>query len=139
MQSNFKVAIAGAGVAGLTAAVALHRLGIEVAVYEKHQGSQQHTTGFTLWSYSADRLAEFGLSPDRLDEVGCAVEMTEVRNQRGRVILPMPVGEVSRKLGADSYEIAPQISATAEVANMLAWPEGHRGRGVQAVTKEKPT
>ena len=151
MESNFKVAIAGAGVAGLTAAVALHRLGIEVAVYEKHQGSQQHTTGFTLWSYSADRLAEFGLSPDRLDEVGCAVEMTEVRNQRGRVILPMPVGEVSRKLGADSYEIRRpdllqalegelpsgsvrrgQAVRTADVEGKKAWMELEGGDRVEA-------
>ena len=105
MREVQEVAIAGAGVGGLSAAVALHRAGVEVKVYEKYRGMQQHTTGFTLWSYSADRLAEFGFGPAHLDEVGCAVETTEVRNQAGRLILPMHVGEVSRKLGAESYEI----------------------------------
>jgi len=110
-----KAAIAGAGVGGLTAAVALQRLGFEVAVYEKHRGMQDHTTGFTLWSYAIARLASFGIGQSEMDRVGSSVEITEIRNQKGRLISKMPVGEVSRKLGSESYDIRrPQLLEALE-------------------------
>ena len=105
MASIDKAVIAGAGVGGLTAALALHRLGVSVEVYEKYPGKQHHTTGFTLWSYAVARLATLGIGTDDMDRVGSAVEITEIRNQAGRLISKMPVGEVSRKLGAESYEV----------------------------------
>lgn len=100
-----RVVIAGAGVGGLSAALALHRLGVSVEIYEKYPGTQHHTTGFTLWSYAVARLAALGVGPEDMDRVGSAVEITEIRNQAGRLISKMPVGEVSRKLGAESYEV----------------------------------
>lgn len=105
MADNKNAVIAGAGVGGLTAALALHRRGIPVSVYEKHVGLQHHTTGFTLWSYAIARLAELGIGAPELEGVGNPVEVMEIRNQKGRLISKMPVGEVSRKLGFDSYEI----------------------------------
>ena len=92
---------------GLTLALALHRAGINCSVYEKHplteDGSfQKRASGFTLWSYSVARLIDLGVN---LQQAGSVVEQTEIRNQTGELIAMMPVGEVSRKLGAPSYEM----------------------------------
>jgi FAD-dependent urate hydroxylase len=136
MTSIHRVAIAGAGVGGLTLALGLHRAGIPVSVFEKYPGAQKHATGFTLWSYSAQRLADFGFSAEKMDSVGSWVETTEIRNQAGRVISRMPVGEVSRALGAESYEVRrPQMLAAIEAE----LPVGTVRRGVactHAVTED---
>ena len=125
-----KAVIAGAGVGGLTAAVALHRRGIPVSVYEKHVGLQHHMTGFTLWSYSIARLAELGIGSSELEVVGTPIEVTEIRNQEGRLISKMPVGEVSRKLGAESYDIRrPRLLEVLEAQ----LPAGTVRRGTECV------
>ena len=89
MADNKNAVIAGAGVGGLTAALALHRRGIPVSVYEKHGGLQHHTTGFTLWSYAIARLAELGIGAPELEGVGNPVEVMEIRNhfRKLRIIL----------------------------------------------------
>ncbi|MDG2304741.1 MAG: FAD-dependent monooxygenase [Candidatus Binatia bacterium] len=126
-----KVIIAGAGVGGLSAAVALHRRGIEVEVYEKHLGPQKHTTGFTLWSYAIARLDELGIGADAMKSIGSPVETTEIRNQKGRLISKMPVGEVSRKLGHASYEIRrPRLLEALEAC----LPAGTVRRGVECLS-----
>lgn len=107
MDKLGRVAIVGGGVGGLTLALALHRKGIECKVYESHplqdDGSfQKRPSGFTLWSYAIARLRDLGVDYER---AGNAVETTEIRNQAGELIAQMPVGEVSRKLGAPSCEI----------------------------------
>jgi 2-polyprenyl-6-methoxyphenol hydroxylase-like FAD-dependent oxidoreductase len=125
-----KVVIAGAGVGGLTAAVALHRRGIDVEVYEKHEAAAKHTTGFTLWSYAIARLAALGVGPKEMEGIGSTVEVTEIRNQKGRLISEMPVGEVSRKLGHESYEIRrPRLLEALEAC----LPAGTVRRGAECV------
>jgi len=100
-----RVIVVGGGVGGLTTALALQRAGIAVEVHERHDDFQHHATGFTLWSYAVARLGELSLGPAALDAVGGRVAFTEIRNQEGRLIERMPVGEVSAKLGAPTYEI----------------------------------
>ena len=107
MQDLGRVVIVGGGIGGLTLALALHRKGIASRVYEQHalqaDGSfQRRATGFTLWSYAVTRLIDLGVDVQR---AGNPIETTEIRNQEGKLIARMPVGEVSRKLGAPSYEI----------------------------------
>jgi len=125
-----KALIVGAGIGGLTAAVGLHRRDVPVEVYEKYPSAQKHTTGFTLWSYALGRLAELGLGPDEMNHVGSPVEITEIRNQEGRGISRMPVGEVSRKLGHESFEIRrPRLLQVLE----SCLPAGTVRRGMECV------
>jgi 2-polyprenyl-6-methoxyphenol hydroxylase-like FAD-dependent oxidoreductase len=100
-----RVIVVGGGVGGLTTALALQRAGITVEVHERHDDFQHHATGFTLWSYAVGRLEKLGIGPEALDAVGGRVAFTEIRNQEGRLIERMPVGEVAAKLGAPTYEI----------------------------------
>jgi FAD-dependent urate hydroxylase len=105
MADISKVAIAGAGVGGLTSALALKRAGVEVEVHEKYDHVQGRATGFTIWSYAIKHLIELGIEREHLDRIGGEVETTEIRGRKGQVIERMPVGEASRKLGAPTYDM----------------------------------
>jgi FAD-dependent urate hydroxylase len=100
-----KVVIAGGGVGGLALALALARAGVEVEVHERYDHLQTRATGFTIWSYAVRHLLDFGVDPGTLARLGSPIEVTEIRSRRGRLIEAMPVGEVSRELGAPTYDI----------------------------------
>jgi FAD-dependent urate hydroxylase len=103
MSELNKVVIVGGGVGGLTTALALHGAGVEVEVHEKYAHPAGRATGFTLWSYAIKHLQDLGL--DDPTRIGSPIEFTEIHNQRGDLIEEMPVGEVSRKLGAPSCDV----------------------------------
>jgi FAD-dependent urate hydroxylase len=98
-----RVVVVGAGVGGLTSALALSRAGVDVEVHEKFGHIQERATGFTLWSYAIRELLDLGL-PDP-ERIGQPIEFTEIHNQDGTLIEEMPVGEVSRELGAPSCDV----------------------------------
>jgi 2-polyprenyl-6-methoxyphenol hydroxylase-like FAD-dependent oxidoreductase len=100
-----KVVVAGGGVGGLTVALALSRAGVEVEVHEKYDHLQSRATGFTIWSYAIRHLLDLGVDGDTLARLGSAIEVTEIRSRHGRLIESLPVGEVSRRLGAPTYDI----------------------------------
>jgi 2-polyprenyl-6-methoxyphenol hydroxylase-like FAD-dependent oxidoreductase len=105
MAKPGRVVIVGGGVGGLTLALALQRAGIACEVHEKHAALQRRATGFTLWSYAIRSLLGLGVDAAALAASGGAIECTEIRNQEGKLIESMPVGEVSRSLGAPSYDM----------------------------------
>jgi len=98
-----RVVVVGGGVGGLTSALALKRAGVEVEVHERFGHLAGRATGFTLWSYAMKELMDLGL--DDPERIGQPIEVTEIHNQRGDLIEEMPVGEVSRALGAPSCDV----------------------------------
>ena len=95
--------IVGGGVGGLTSTLALRNAGVEVEVHEKYDHLAGRATVFTLWSYAMKILLGLGLEdPER---IGQPIEVTEIHNQKGKLLEEMPVGEVSRKLGAPSCDV----------------------------------
>jgi 2-polyprenyl-6-methoxyphenol hydroxylase-like FAD-dependent oxidoreductase len=98
-----RVVIVGGGVGGLTSALALARAGVEVEVHEQFAHVQERATGFTLWSFAIKELLELGL--DDPERIGQPIEFTEIHNQDGKLIEEMPVGGVSRELGAPSCDV----------------------------------
>ncbi len=97
-----KVVVVGGGVGGLTLALALKQRGIAVTVHEKYDHQQHHQTGFLIWSYAIDLLQKLEVPVHR---VGTPLEVFEVHGRCGEKICEMPVGEISRSHGADSFEI----------------------------------
>lgn len=87
----------------MTAALALKKAGVDVEVHEKYSHPAGRATGFTLWSYAVKHLQGLGL--DDPTRIGSPIEFTEIHNQKGDLIEEMPVGEVSRKLGAPSCDV----------------------------------
>lgn len=127
-----RVVIVGGGVGGLTLALALHRAGLSVEVHEQHETFQRRATGFTIWSYAVAHLESLGVA---VEQAGQPIEYTEIRNQSGRLISKMPVGEVSRKLGAASYEMR-RASMLEAIADELPDDLLHRGSQCSGVREE---
>lgn len=100
-----KVIVVGGGIGGLTVALALRRGGVDVEVHEKFDHLQSRATGFTIWSYAIRHLLDLGVDPETLARLGSAIEFTDIRSRHGRLIEQLPVGEVSRRLGAPTYDI----------------------------------
>ncbi|MDP7994652.1 MAG: FAD-dependent monooxygenase [Synechococcus sp. SP2 MAG] len=97
-----KVLIIGGGIAGLTLALSLKKLGIPVVIHEKYNHYQNQKTGFLIWSYAIKILQDLGVP---VDEVGAPLEAFRIHGRKGRFICEMPIGSVSRLHGANSYEI----------------------------------
>ncbi len=104
MRQVERVVVVGGGVGGLTTAAALKRAGATVEVHEKFDHPPARQTGFTIWSYAIRSLIDLGVDEARLDRVGSAIEGTELLTHDGKLLEALPVGDVSRKLGAPSYD-----------------------------------
>jgi 5-methylphenazine-1-carboxylate 1-monooxygenase len=63
-----RVVIAGAGIGGLTAALALHQAGIQAAVFEQAPEVRELGVGINMQPHSIKELASLGLLP-ALDRV----------------------------------------------------------------------
>ena len=97
-----KVLVIGGGIAGLTLALALKKVGIPVVVHEKYNHYQNQKTGFLIWSYAIKILQDLGVP---VDEVGAPLEAFRIHGRKGRFVCEMPIGSVSRLHGANSYEV----------------------------------
>lgn len=97
-----KVVIIGGGMGGMTLALALRRAGIACTVHEKYDHFQHMQTAFLIWSYAAQHLEALGVP---MTKVAAPLETLEVHGRKGSTICEMPVGEVSRSHGGDSYEV----------------------------------
>jgi 2-polyprenyl-6-methoxyphenol hydroxylase-like FAD-dependent oxidoreductase len=97
-----KVLIAGAGIGGLTAALALHAAGIEAEVYEQAQEIRELGVGINLLPHAVKELASLRLLP-ALDRAGIRTRRLILTNRFGQ-----PVWDELR--GTDAGYELPQIS-----------------------------
>jgi len=95
-----RVAIAGAGIGGLTLAVALRRLGKEVIVLESARQLAPVGAGLALQPNAMKALAHLGLA-DSVAAAGERIERAAILDQRGRALgAEFDVAAVTRALGA---------------------------------------
>lgn len=93
--------IIGAGIGGLSAAIALRRAGIGPAVFERVSERPEAGAGLSLWTNATKALARLGLA-DAVREASVPIERLQIRSRQGQVLTEMPVGELGRGLGAPS-------------------------------------
>jgi salicylate hydroxylase len=92
-----KIVIVGGGIAGLAAAVALHRRGIEVAVYERAGEISEIGAGVQMTPNAMKALRGLGIEKAALD-VAFEPESQVLRNWKsGRVIYRAPMKSVFRE------------------------------------------
>lgn len=105
-MENAPVLIVGAGIGGLTAALALQRLGQRVAVYEQAPFLTEVGAGLTLASNGTIVLQHLGLR-DALLDLGVVPDHGAVKHYRtGRTLVDIPRGKVQlERFGAPYLQI----------------------------------
>ena len=101
------ILIAGAGIGGLTAALALARHGFAVEIYERREQREifMAGSGLTIWSNATTMLAKLGLG-DELLERGEKVFGGRSVNEHERAIYRMHSGRYTWSGSADSISIS---------------------------------
>jgi len=93
-----KAAIIGGGLGGLTAAIALRKVGIDAHVYERRSEIKGTVgTGLTMWpnGLSALEAIDPGLAP-LIVKAGASTKLIEVTTADGQTKLPNPTGDPTR-------------------------------------------
>jgi len=111
--SDAEILIVGAGIAGLSAAIALDRIGIGVQIVERATALTQAGTALSLWPNALVALQQIGMGGvvgdigiDEPSGVGC--------RPSGREIFKLDQGRLSQRLG-----MATQIVFRAELQRVL--------------------
>jgi 2-polyprenyl-6-methoxyphenol hydroxylase-like FAD-dependent oxidoreductase len=104
-----KAIIVGAGVGGLTAALALRRAGIETAVFERAADvtAVQLGGGIHLWHNGMRGLERAGVA-DQVAALGgraAAVERAEFSSSKGKTLASWPIAELEREVGAPTVGV----------------------------------
>src|ERR1043165_4130243 len=94
-----KAIIIGGGIGGLSAAIALRRVGIKPLVFEQAEALREIGAGLTFWTNGLEALAALGVAEGVL-AVSSPVSRFEQRNSRGDVLMVLPWGKVTTKNGA---------------------------------------
>ena len=94
-----RVAIIGAGIGGLAAAVALRLIGIEAIIIERVASIREVGAGLSLWSNAVNALRELGLEASVMASAS-VIERTLAQTSAGRLIAQNEFGAISRMAGA---------------------------------------
>jgi 2-polyprenyl-6-methoxyphenol hydroxylase-like FAD-dependent oxidoreductase len=96
-----RVLIVGAGIGGLSAAIALQRRGIEAVLVERTTELKEIGAGIAIAANAMKALDSLGLA-DALWQIGAEPPFYEIRSWRGEVLSRVSVSEQREKLGATS-------------------------------------
>ncbi|MFE0134656.1 FAD-dependent oxidoreductase [Streptomyces sp. NPDC059037] len=99
-----RVLIAGGGIGGIAAAVALQQQGIESLVFERAPQLRDGGAGLHLWTNGMLALDHMGLA-DRVREIAPAQETCHFATSSGRLIGDWPVGQFTTRYGQPTVAI----------------------------------
>jgi 5-methylphenazine-1-carboxylate 1-monooxygenase len=101
-ETAMNIVIAGAGIGGLTTALALHQIGVDAEVYEQASEVRELGVGINMLPHAVKELAALGLLP-ALDRVGIRTRRLVYMTRRGQSVWDEPRGTDA------GYEV-PQVS-----------------------------
>jgi 2-polyprenyl-6-methoxyphenol hydroxylase-like FAD-dependent oxidoreductase len=91
-----KALIAGAGIAGLAAGIALRRAGLEVQIFERSPQLREIGAGLMIWPNGSRALRALGVEVKSLE-----VKKVTLSNWHGRRIIEMPVESAYERYGSN--------------------------------------
>ena len=96
-----RAVITGAGIGGLTTAIALRQAGVETKVFERAGELREIGAGITLWANAIKALRKLDVS-DAVLAGGALAAGGEVRSWRGEVLYEVPVGAWEERYGVSA-------------------------------------
>lgn len=133
------ILIAGAGIGGLTAALAFARAGLPVTVLEKRTRVEEVGAGIQLSPNASRVLIDLGLGP-ALGRVAGEPERLRVRQgQGGGAIVDMPLGETMRERFGAPYWVVHRADLQTVLLDAVRGQSNVRllfGRDVKSVDQE---
>lgn len=130
-----RVIVIGSGIAGLAAVIALRKVGIDVAVYERAAELREVGAGISLWANAIRALDYLGVG-DAVRAVALALDHSEFRADEGRrVQARFSAAAMERTLGVQPFVA---MAHRAELVSALAefLPEGVARYGFECVGAE---
>lgn len=99
-----KALVVGGGVAGLSAAVAFQKVGIEAEVFERSPEIRDIGAGKSVWRNGVQALGWLGVAGE-VAGVGSPIEEIRVLTWRGRVLHRIPVGWLGTSLALERRDV----------------------------------
>jgi 2-polyprenyl-6-methoxyphenol hydroxylase-like FAD-dependent oxidoreductase len=130
-----RVLIVGAGIGGLSAAIALQRRGIEAVLFERTTELKEIGAGIAIAANAMKALDSLGLA-DVVRHIGAQAQFYEIRSWRGEVLSRVSVSEQREKLGAASVA-AHRADLQAALLQGLAEAGGKVHLGTECVGFEQ--
>jgi FAD-dependent urate hydroxylase len=110
-----KAIIVGGGIGGLSAALALERVGIRCDVFEQAGELREVGAGLTIWANALRALDQLGVA-QRVRSLGSNVDRFEVRTSAGRTLSSLSFAALERKLGVPVGVIVHRADLLRELA-----------------------
>ncbi len=106
MADARKALIVGAGIGGLTAALALRQAGIEPVVFEQapRLADVQAGGGLLVWNNGMRALREIGLN-EQAQAAAAVLDVTTFNSYRGDVLATWPIDQVEQDLGVPTVGV----------------------------------
>lgn len=130
-----RAVVIGAGIGGLSAAIALKRTGWDVAVYERAPELREVGAGISLWTNAVKVLRKMGVA-EPIEVAAAPMAHSEMRSWRGRLLLATDFREIHRKLGAPSIGIH-RADLQAKLADALGREHIHLGMTCVSYTQDE--
>lgn len=102
---NLKVVVIGAGIAGLTAGIALRQAGYEVELYDRVAELRPVGAGISLWSNGVKVLNFLGLG-DQIAKYGGQMDQMQYINNRGELLNQIDLYPLIEAVGQRPYPVA---------------------------------
>ena len=135
-----RVIIVGAGIGGLTAAIASRRKGIEVEIYERAAELTDVGAGISLWPNALKALYQLGMRP-ALDALSFVSAEGALRSAGGAVLTRTTAHEFVAHLGLPVmvFHRAELLNVLVAAARDIPIHRGHECQLVRAGCQSAPT
>lgn len=104
-MQNLKAIVVGAGIGGLTAAIALHQAGYDVEVYDRVRELRPVGAGISLWSNGVKVLNRLGLG-DRMAAIGGQMNRMQYLSSTGESLVQIDLMPLIETVGQRPYPVA---------------------------------